>query len=277
MTATTIPTPITAPATGGSDGASFLSGTLAIAGRTLRAFVRTPQQIVFGTIAGAMFLLLFRYVFGGAISTPGLDYVDFIVPGFLVSGILFGGQESAVGVAADMESGLFDRLRSLPIHRTSVLAGRSLADVGRLAWSTTATALIGVAIGFRPSGSVAELALAAVLVLTYGLAFSWVFTTMGLVSGSAQGAQGLSMLVFPLSFISSANVPVDSMPGWMQPVAEHNPVTSMVNSVRSLTGGGATEVGLPHGTAHWVLLSLAWCAAITAVFAPLAVRRFTRR
>lgn len=179
MTATTVPTPISARATEGSDGASFVTGTLAIAGRTLRAFVRTPQQIVFGTIVGAMFLLLFRYVFGGAISTPGLDYVDFIVPGFLVSGILFGGQESAVGVAADMESGLFDRLRSLPIHRTSVLAGRALADVGRLAWSTTATALIGVAIGFRPSGSVAELVLAAVLVLTYGLAFSWVFTTMG--------------------------------------------------------------------------------------------------
>lgn len=272
---TALLTPADSP--GAPTGAGFVTGSLAVAGRTVRAFARTPQLVVVGTSIGAMFLLLFRYVFGGAIATPGLDYVDFLVPGFLVSTILFGGQAAAVGVASDMQSGFFDRLRSLPIHRTSVLAGRSLADLGLLLWGLTTTAAIGFAIGFRPDGDVASLAAAAGLLVVFGLAFSWVFITLGLVSGNAQAAEGMSMIIFPLSFISSVYVPVSSMPGWLQPVANTNPVTAMINSVRALTGGGAAEVGLAHSTAHWVILSLMWSAGILAVFVPLAVNRFTRR
>jgi ABC transporter DrrB family efflux protein len=238
--------------------------------------VRTPQLLVVSTIQGAMFLLIFRYVFGGAITPGSVPYVDFLVPGFVVTGVLFSGTGAAAGVASDVEHGFFDRLRSLPVSRTALLGGRSLADTGLLTWGLAITTAIGFAVGFRIHGSAVEGLAAFGLCVVYGFAFTWLFITIGLLAGSAQAAQGMSLLVFPLTFVSSAYVPVDSMPGWLQPVAEHQPLTIMSNAVRSLALGDPALAGLSGSTAHWVILSLVWSAGLVAVFAPVAVLRYRR-
>jgi ABC transporter DrrB family efflux protein len=253
-----------------------LTAATQVARRTVRQFVRTPQLLVVSTIQGAMFLLIFRYVFGGAITPGSVPYVDFLVPGFVVTGVLFSGTGAAAGVASDVEHGFFDRLRSLPVSRTALLGGRSLADTGLLTWGLAITTAIGFAVGFRIHGSAVEGLAAFGLCVVYGFAFTWLFITIGLLAGSAQAAQGMSLLVFPLTFVSSAYVPVDSMPGWLQPVAEHQPLTIMSNAVRSLALGDPALAGLSGSTAHWVILSLVWSAGLVAVFAPVAVLRYRR-
>jgi ABC transporter DrrB family efflux protein len=269
-------TTLTPAATAANPGAGALSTARAVALRTIRKFLRSPQLVVVATIQGVMFLLIFRYVFGGAISTGPVPYVDFLVPGFIVTSVLFAGAGAAAGVAEDIEQGFFDRLRSLPIPRVAVLAGRALADTGLLAWSVAITVAIGFAVGFRIHGGVGAALAAVGLCLVFGFAFDWVFIVMGLMSGNAQAAQGLSLLVFPLTFVSSAYVPVSTMPSWMQAFAEHQPLTPMVNAVRSLTLGPSAEAVLGHSTAYYVTWSLLWCAALVAVFAPLAVWRYAR-
>jgi ABC-2 type transport system permease protein len=274
---TTLSAPITtnpSAAISNHRGASLLTAARVIAGRTIRKFVRTPQLIVVGTIQGAMFLLIFRYVFGGAISAGGISYVDFLVPGFIVTGVLFTGTGAAAGVAEDVEQGLFDRLRSLPIPRSSVLTGRVLADTALLTWNLTVTAAIGFAVGFRLHGGLVAGAAAFGLCVLFGFAFTWLFITIGLFAGNAQAAQGMSLLVFPLTFVSSAYVPVDSMPGWMQAFADHQPITVMVDTVRSLTLGDAAPAVLGHTTGHFLLASLLWCVGLVAVFVPIATLRF---
>jgi len=269
----------TAPALGvvpPTGTAGPLTAATQVARRTVRQFVRTPQLLVVSTIQGAMFLLIFRYVFGGAITPRSVPYVDFLVPGFVVTGVLFSGTGAAAGVASDVEHGFFDRLRSLPVSRTALLGGRSLADTGLLTWGLAITTAIGFAVGFRIHGSAVEGLAAFGLCVVYGFAFTWLFITIGLLAGSAQAAQGMSLLVFPLTFVSSAYVPVDSMPGWLQPVAEHQPLTIMSNAVRSLALGDPALAGLSGSTAHWVILSLVWSAGLVAVFAPVAVLRYRR-
>ena len=257
-------------------GAGPLTTAAQVARRTVRQFVRTPQLLVVSTIQGVMFLLIFRYVFGGAIQTGGVPYVDFLVPGFVVTGVLFSGMGASAGVAEDVAKGFFDRLRSLPVARPALLAGRSLADTGLLTWGLVITTAIGFVVGFRLHGSPAQGLAALGLCVVYGFAFTWLFITIGLMAGSAQAAQGMSLLVFPLTFVSSAYVPVDSMPGWMQPIAEHQPITVMVNAVRSLALGDPAAAGLSGTTAHWVVLSLIWSAVLVAAFAPVAVARYRR-
>ena len=260
----------------GHRGASRVASTLVIAKRSMLKFLRTPQLVVLGTIQGALFLFIFRYVFGGAMNAGSLSYVDFLVPGFVTTIVLFAGQGAAVGVAEDMEQGVLDRFRSLPIPRASVLTGRVIADMGMLVWSVVITIALGFAVGFRLSGSVPEALAAFGLILVFGFAFEWVFVALGMVSGNAQAAQNLAFMVFPLTFVSSAYVPVESMPGWLQGVAEHQPITYMVDAVRSLTLGPDTTAVLGHDASYFVLWSLVWTAAIVAVFAPLAVSRFRR-
>jgi ABC-2 type transport system permease protein len=252
------------------------TSTLGIAKRGLLKFLRTPQLVILSTVQGAIFLLIFRYVFGGAIGAGGLDYVDFLVPGFITTGILFVGMGAAAGVAEDLEQGFVDRLRSLPIPRGAVLAGRALADTAVQVWGLAVTAAIGFAVGFRLHGSVAQALAAFGLLVLLGFAFEWLFITLGLFAGSAQAAQGLALMVFPLTFVSSAYVPVESMPGWLQAFAEHQPVTVMVDAVRALTQGPAAEALLGHGAGFYVVRSLLWAAGIVAVFAPLAVARYRR-
>jgi ABC-2 type transport system permease protein len=266
------------PAALPTTGAGFLTAAGQTTRRTVLQFFRTPQVLMMGTIVGALFLFMFRYIFGGAID-PGLpvDYVDFLVPGFLVTTILWTGMNAPAGVAEDAASGVYDRLRSLPISRSAVMVGRSLADTALISWSMLVTIALGVAVGFRTHADVPSVlaALALILVATY--VFTWLFITVGLVAGNAQGAQATATLVVvPLTFVSSAYVPSDSLPSWMQPVAENQPVTVLVNAVRSLMLGGPDAAGVGHSTTYWVALSLAWCAAILAVFGSLATARFAR-
>ena len=249
-------------------GTTLGAASVVIAARALRKFARTPQLLVVSTVQGAMFLLIFRYVFGGAITSSGVPYVDFLVPGYVTTAVLFAGTATAAGVAEDLEQGFLDRLRSLPIPRASVLAGRVLADSALLAWNLAVTVGVGFAVGFRVHGTLLDAIAAFALCLAFGLAFTWLFVTIGLVAGNAQAAQGMSLLVFPLSFVSSAYVPADSMPGWLQVIADHQPVTAMVDAVRGLCLGEAT--------ANQVTAALAWSGALVAVFAPLAIARYRR-
>ncbi len=268
-------TPAVAPVT----GAGFVTATLQNAKRTILQFFRTPQLLMLGTIQGALFLFMFRYIFGGAIDPGGqLDYVDFLVPGFLATGILWLGMAASSGVAEDATTGVHDRLRSLPIPRSSVMFGRSLADTALTLWGLFVAGVLAFIVGFQLHSDAPDVVLAVALLVIAAYCFSWIFITIGLVSNSAQAANGMAtLLVIPLSFISAAYVPAESLPGWLQPIANHQPFTILSNALRSLTLGGADAVGLGHDTTYWVVLSLVWCAGIFLVFSAIAVSRFSRR
>ena len=267
----------TRPAMGGA-GASFLTATGQTARRTLLQFLRTPQLLLMPPILGALFLFIFRYIFGGAISTgTGLDYVDFLVSGFLVQTVLWTAMNIPAGVAEDASSGIYDRLRSLPIPRSAVMTGRSLADTALNCWAIAVTALIGVAVGFRTHADPASVVVAFAVILAAIYAFTWVFIGLGLVARNAQAAQAMAtLIVVPPTFVSNAFVPIESMPGWLQAFASHQPVTVTINAVRSLMLGGTDAAGVGHSTGYWVVLSLLWCAGIVVLFSALAVRRFAR-
>src|SRR4029077_3001679 len=176
MTATTHPTTSVAPARPvvGRPRAGMVTSTSVVAKRTLVHFMRTPQLLVVATVQGAMFLLIFRYVFGGAINVPGdISYVNFLVPGYVVTGVLFSGMGAAAGVAEDLQQGVVDRLRSLPIPRLAVAGGRALAETVLVVWGAAVTTAIGFAVGFRPQGSVAASLFAFLLVVVFGFAFTW--------------------------------------------------------------------------------------------------------
>lgn len=281
MTTITTPAPdVTAArsATRGS-GAGFVTATAQSARRTILQFFRTPQLLLLGTVQGALFLFMFRYIFGGTIHPGGgVDYVTFLVPGFLVTMILWIGMASPAGVAEDAASGVHDRLRSLPIPRAAVMVGRSLADTALTGWGMVVAIAVGFAVGFRFDADPGAFVLALALLLVATYSFMWVFISLGLVSSNAQAAQGTAtLLVIPLAFVSSAYVPAHSLPGWMQPFADHQPFTVISNAVRSLTLGGTDAAGVGHSTAYWIVLSLVWCAGILVVFSSIAVYRFARR
>src|SRR4030088_3095259 len=222
--------------------APLATSSLIVARRALLRFVRTPQLIVLGTVQMALFMLIYRYMFGGAIHAGGIRYVDFLIPGFVTTGVLFTGIGTAVAMAEDLEQGFIDRIRALPTPRSPLLAGRAIADTAILTWSLGFTVAIGFAVGFRLHGTVLEGLAAFALVVAFGYAFVWLFITLGLLAGNGQAAQGMGMIVFPFAFISSAYVPVSTMPGWLQVFANHQPLTYMVDAVRALTQG-------PHATA----------------------------
>ena len=262
-----------------NQGASYLVAADQVAARTLKKFVRTPALIVAGTAQGVLFLLIFRYVFGGAVAhTGGLSYVDFLVPGFVVTGVLFQGMGAASGVADDLEGGLFDRLRSLPIRLLSIVTGRVGADTTLVAWGVRRHdgGRLRRRLPHRRHRR-ADAVAAFGLTVLYGFAFVWLFIALGLMAGSPQAAQGLSFLVFPLSFVSSAYVPVSTMPGWMQGFATNQPMTQMVQH-------GAAADGWPGGGAAARALGLVLPGAVAAVdgrrscvFAPLAVWKLSTR
>ncbi len=277
MTATASPTNVVRTRSISAPDAppTALTAAATYAGRTLRQYIRTPQLIIVNSVTSVMFLLIFRYVFGGAINTNGIPYANFLIPSLAaVSGLFAGG---VVGVAEDSESGFFDRLRSLPVPRAAVMFGRSLADTVLITWGSVVTIVVGFAVGFRPKGNIGELVLAFLLCVLFASAFSWLQIFLGLVAGTAQAAQGLSFSVFPLIFVSSAYVPVASMPGWMQPIARQQPVTAMVDAVRALVIGGDTNALFGSSTGALVAKAVAWSLAITAVFAGLSIRTFNKR
>jgi ABC-2 type transport system permease protein len=256
--------------------AGLVTSTLTITRRVALRYVRTPQLIVMATLQMSLFFLIYRYMFGGAIHAGDLPYVDYLVPGFVATGVLFSGIGAAVATAEDLEQGFVDRLRSLPIPRSSVLGARAIADTAILTLGSAVTVAIAFAVGFRLHGSVLEGLAAFGLVVFFGFAFEWVFVTMGLFAGNAQAAQGMGMIVFPLAFISSAYVPIATMPGWLQVFAKYQPLTYMVDSVRALTLGATARAELGHPASYYVVRAAIWAVAILAVSAPLAVARYRR-
>jgi ABC-2 type transport system permease protein len=254
----------------------LVKSTLTVTRRALLRYLRTPQLIVLAMVQMSMFFLIYRYLFGGAIRSVGVPYVDFLVPGFIATGVLFSGIGTATATAEDLAQGFIDRLRSLPIPRSSVLAGRALADTAIFAWATAFTAGIAFAVGFRLHGSAIDGVAAFGLVVAFGFAFEWVFITMGLIAGNAQAAQGMGMIVFPFAFISSAYVPVASMPGWLQVFARHQPLTYMVDSVRAMTLGPHARALLGHPTSYFVTRASIWALAIIAISLPIAVAKYRR-
>jgi len=254
----------------------LLSSTLTITRRAGLRYLRTPQLIVMATLQMSLFFLIYRYMFGGAIHVGSIPYVDYLVPGFIATGVLFSGIGAAVATAEDLEHGFVDRLRSLPIPRSSVLAARVIADTAILALASAVTVAIAFAVGFRLHGSILDGLAAFGLVIVFGFAFEWLFVTMGLLAGSGQAAQGMGMIVFPLAFVSSAYVTVASMPGWLQVFAKHQPLTYMVDAVRALTLGSRAQLELGHPSSYYVVRSLIWAAAILTAAVPLAVANYQR-
>jgi ABC transporter DrrB family efflux protein len=278
MTATALPSPAAGPA--GSAGPSAptairsrrgdaVGDALAITWRNLLAYVRLPELLVFSTIQPIMFVLLFRYVFGNsiALSDPSIDYVDYLMPGIIVQTAVFGAGGTGIGLAEDMAKGLIERFRSLPMARSAVLAGRTIADSVRNVFVMVLITVVGVAVGFRIHGGVPAYVAALLLVLLFAFALSWVVATIGLGAPNGEAAQAaIFPMLFPLTFASSAFVDTSFMPGWLQVFANHQPVTVTVNAARDLV------LGQPVG---WgVVGSIAWSLGIVAVFGPLAVRRY---
>jgi ABC-2 type transport system permease protein len=256
--------------------AGLAATTLGIARRTVLHNVRNPQVFVLGMVQGAMFLLIFRFVFGGAITTNGVRYVDFLVPGFVGTGVLFAGMTASIGAAEDFKDGLFDRLRSLPVPRLGIVAGRVVADTILATIGLTVTTLCGFAMGFRTSAPLSSLFLAICLCVFAAFAFTWMFVLLGILAGNPQAAQGMGLLVFPFTFVSSAFVPVESMPGWMQSFANNQPLTQIVNATRAYSLGDRAEQVLGHPASYFAVRSIFWCALFIVVFAPLAARRYRR-
>jgi len=247
-----------------------VSDTLAMAGRNLITYRRVPQLLVFSTIQPVIFVLLFRYVFGGAVSSSlSVPYVDYLMPGIFVQLTVFGAIGTAVGLATDLKSGLLERFRSLPMARSGVLAGRTIADLARNVFVMALVSVVGFAVGFRVHTTALLFLAGIALVLLFAYALSWVFAFLGLAVGDPETAQAAAFpIIAPLVFASSAFVPVETMPGWLQAFANHQPVSVTASAVRALVLGGPT--------ASYVLQALAWITGIILVAAPIAVRRYRR-
>lgn len=248
-----------------------------IAVRTIFKILRTPQIVGIAIAQSIVFLLMFRYVLGGAIDVRGVSYVEFLVPGFVVSGLLFTAGGSAVAVAEDAASGIYDRFRSLPISDAAVLIGRAIADAALMVLVGLVTFGVGFIVGFRIHGNALDVLFAIGLLVVYALGFAGIFIWLGLVSGSAQAAQGLGILAVPFSFVSSAFVPVDTMPDALQKFAEWQPLTFMVNSWRGLLLGDPATATFSHSLEFYVVGSIIWSVGLAIGIAPLALRAYRKR
>ncbi|MGO9963977.1 MAG: ABC transporter permease [Acidimicrobiales bacterium] len=243
---------------------SFPGAAVQIAQRALRKYFRTPGLFVMGMVQSALFLFMFRYVFGGAIHVGTTAYTAYLIPGYVATIVLFTGGGIAVAVADDRAQGITDRLLSLPVSRASLVVGRTLADFTTSGWAIIFTAAVGFAFGFRLPATVADGLAALGLCLLYGLAFTVVFIVTGLYAPNAQAAQGISMIAFPFAFVSGAYVPPSSMPGWLQPFSKNQPITPMVDAVRSALVGGN----------HDLAVAIIWSVALIVAFLPIAIARY---
>lgn len=243
--------------------------TYAVTQRNLIGYRRVPQLLVFSTIQPVIFVLMFRYVFGGAIRIPGVPYVDFLMPGIFLQSVVFGSLATAVGLATDMKSGLMERFHALPMSRSAVLTGRTLADLSRNLFVIVLMMAVGFLVGWRIHTNILGLIFGGLLVLLFGYAMSWIFATVGLAVGDPETAQAAAFPVLaPLVFASTAFVSAETMPGWLQVWARNQPVSVTASAVRALTIGGPTTAN--------VLAAVAWCVGILVIFAPIAVRLYRR-
>jgi ABC transporter DrrB family efflux protein len=246
-----------------------LADALVMTRRNLLHYLRVPSLVIFSTITPVMFVVLFGYVFGGAIQIPGLAYIDYLMPGIFVQTVAFGATQTGIGLAEDMSRGMVDRFRSLPMARSAVLAGRTASDTVRNLFVVALMAGVGLLIGFRFHTGLLGILGGLALVVAFASAFSWISAAIGLSVGSVEAAQSAGFVwVFPLTFASSAFVPVSSMPWWLEGFARVNPITVVVDALRALFLGG------PAAALVWK--SLAWIVAIVVVFVPVAVYRYRR-
>jgi ABC transporter DrrB family efflux protein len=237
--------------------------------RLLRQIPRIPELLVFSIVQPIMFVVLFVYVFGGAINTPGFEYVQFLLPGVFVQTVAFGGAATGIGLADDLQKGLVDRFRSLPMARSALLVGRTASDLVRNGVTVAVMVAVGMLTGFRFHGSALAVLAGLALLFAFEFALSWIGVLIGLSVKSVEAAQSGGLIwLFPLTFASSAFVPVESMPSWLQGFAEHSPVTVTVDALRGWFNGQDV------GSSGWQ--ALAWIAGILIVAAPLAVTRYRR-
>jgi ABC-2 type transport system permease protein/oleandomycin transport system permease protein len=242
---------------------------LVLAKRNLVQIPRVPELLVFATIQPVMFVLLFRYVFGGAIDVGGTSYVDFLMAGIFVQTVAFGAMTTGIGLAEDLQKGLVDRFRSLPMSRSAVLTGRTIADLARNAFVVVVMLVVGLLVGFRPEAGPLGWAAAIGLLLLFSFAFSWIAATLALLVRSVEAVQQASFIwLFPLTFASTAFVQTDGMPGWLRAFADHQPLTQIIDTVRGFL------LDQPVGSAGWQ--ALAWCVGILLVFVPLSVSLYRR-
>jgi ABC transporter DrrB family efflux protein len=271
MTTTTVQQARTGTGAGSarSGRGRVLSHSLTIARRNLIQVVRTPELLVFSAVQPIIFVLLFNYVFGGAIRTPGVEYIDFLIPGIVVMTVAFASFGTGIGLNEDLSKGMIDRFRSLPIARSAYLTGRILADAVRIMGNVLLLVGVGALLGLRfQAGPVPALG-AFLLATAFGVAMAWVAALIGLAARNPETVNSVGFIwMLPLTFASSAFVPVASMPGWLQAFAEVNPITVNVDALRALVLGGPTATP--------VLQALAWIAGITVVFWVLAVRQYRR-
>ena len=250
-----------------------LADGLVLAKRNLVQIPRIPELLIFATIQPVMFVLLFRYVFGGAIDVGSQSYVNYLMAGIFAQTVAFGSMTTGIGLAEDLSRGLIDRFRSLPMARSAVLVGRTIADLVRNMFVVAVMLAVGLLVGFRPGGGATGWVAAIGLLLLLSFAFSWIAATIGLLVRNVEAVQPASFVwLFPLTFASSAFVPTSSMPGWLRAFAERQPITQVVDAVRGFL------LDEPVGSAGWQ--ALAWCVGILLVFVPLAVslyRRMTAR
>lgn len=242
---------------------------MAVTWRNLIGYIRIPEALFFSTLQPVMFVLLFRYVFGGAVGTGPVDYVDFLLPGIFVQTVLFGGVGTAIGLAEDAGKGLLERFRSLPMSRSAVLAGRTLADLVRNVFVVLLMTAVGYLVGFDVHTNVLAYLAGVGLVLAFAFAIAWGFAALAMAAPNGETAQLMTFpIIFPFTFASSAFVPTATMPGWLQAFANNQPVTKMVDATRALMLGGPTATPVLHAAL--------WTAGLLLVLAPLAVARYRR-
>src|ERR1700730_18073744 len=245
-----------------------VTDTLTITRRNLLIWMRVPAYLVFTVIQPVLFVLMFRYVFGGAIPVRG-GYVNFLMPGIIAQTAAFATFGTAIALAIELKKGVIDRLRSMPMARSAVLAGRLVADTGRMTVTILIVLGVGFAVGFRFTNGWAPAILMVVLAIVFGMAICCIAAFTGLGIGDEESVQAFGLIwLFPITFLSSAFGPISTMPGWLQAVANNQPVTYVVNTMRALALGGPIEANL------WK--SIVWLVGIFVVFAPLAVRAYKR-
>ena len=253
----------------GSDFKTMLSDIYLMTWRNVLRYIRLPRLLFFSTIQPIMFVLLFRYVFGGAIKVPGIDYVDYLIPGVLVQAVVFGSVQTGVGLADDLSKGIIDRFHSLPMNRAAVLAGRTISDMLRNVFVVILMIAVGYLVGFEFQTNILKILLAFVLLIFFGHAFSWISANIGLLVKEAETAQVAGFVwVFPLVFASSIFVPIETMPDWLRIFAEVSPISVTVDTVRALSIGGDFLGSL------WK--SLLWITIILIIFIPLAINQYNK-
>ncbi len=246
-----------------------VSDVLTLARRDLLALFRIPTAIVFAMIQPIMFVLLFRYVFGGVIRVPGGQYVNYLIPGILVQTVIFGAVGTAIGLAEDLQRGLIERFKALPMARMAVLGGRTIADMFRNVMVLVIITAVGFAVGFRPHGGFLHYIAACLIMLLFAYCLSWGFAFIGLVAPNSEAAQAMTFpLIFPMVFASVIFVPLQGLPWWLRGFAHNQPISQTAIAVRGLMNGTAI------GNSAWV--SLAWALGLIAFLAPLAVNRFRK-